>query len=82
VCVASFLYDPIVYFVFGVGCMWLLLNYLVVLPGCWVHVFINCGVVIVGDLDVVGYIMFGYVSNTTTGMSVVYCLGYKGVVVL
>ena len=62
--------------------MWLLLSYLVVLLGCWVYVFIDCGVVIVGGLDVVGYIMFVYVSNTTTGMSVVYFFGCKGVVVM
>ena len=81
-CVALFLYDPIVYFVYGVGCMWLLLSYLVVLLVCWVYVFVDCGVVIVGNLDVVGYIMFVYVSNTTTGMSFVYCLGCRGVVVM
>ncbi len=70
-CVASFLYGPIVYFVYGVGCMWLLLSYLVVLLVCWVYVFVDFEVVIIGNWDVVGYIMFVYVSNGSIGMSFV-----------
>jgi hypothetical protein len=62
--------------------MWLLLCCLVVLLLCWVYVFIDCVVVIVGDLDVVGYIMCVYVSSTTTGRSFVYCLGCRDVVVV
>jgi hypothetical protein len=51
--------------------MWLLLSYLVVLLVCWVYVFVGFEVVIIGNWDVVGYIMFVYVSNGSIGMSFV-----------